>query len=84
MSAQQQDSHQPALPDPKEVAKTFAEVAQRASKLITEHMQRQMKHGIAAQTDELGIAQAFMDMTARLLANPVIESFRLETPAPVR
>jgi polyhydroxyalkanoate synthase len=70
MSAQQQESRKPALPDPKEVAKTYAEVAQRASNLINEHMRRQMKHGIAAQTDELGIAQAFMDMTAKLLANP--------------
>ena len=35
----------PALPDPQEVAVTYAEVAQRASKLIAEHMQRQMKKG---------------------------------------
>ncbi|MBI4990097.1 MAG: class I poly(R)-hydroxyalkanoic acid synthase [Rhodocyclales bacterium] len=70
MSAQQEEAHKPALPDPKEVARTYAEVAQRASKLINEHVQRQMKHGVAAQTDELGIAQAFMDMTAKLLANP--------------
>ncbi|MBE7423485.1 MAG: class I poly(R)-hydroxyalkanoic acid synthase [Zoogloeaceae bacterium] len=70
MSAQQQESHKPALPDPKEVAHTYAEVASRASKLITEHMQRQIKHGIQAPSDELGIAQAFMDMMAKLLANP--------------
>ena len=70
MSAQQQESHKPALPDPKEIAKTYGEVAQRASKLITEHMQRQLQHGIKAPSDELGIAQAFMDMMAKLLANP--------------
>jgi len=70
MSAQQQETHKPALPDPQEVAKTYAQVAQRASKLITAHMQRQMKHGVAAPNDELGIAQAFMDMMAKLLANP--------------
>ena len=70
MSAQQQESRKPALPDPKEVAHTYAEVASRASKLITEHMQRQIKHGIQAPSDELGIAQAFMDMMAKLLANP--------------
>ena len=39
------------LPDPKEVAATYAQVAQRASKLLTEHMQRQMKQGIAAPSD---------------------------------
>jgi polyhydroxyalkanoate synthase subunit PhaC len=58
------------LPDPKEIAKTYAEVAQRASKLLTEHIQRQVKKGISAPADELGIAQAFMDMMAKMLANP--------------
>jgi polyhydroxyalkanoate synthase len=58
------------LPDPNEVAKTYAEVAQRASKLITEHMQRQMKKGMTVPEDELGIAQAFMDMMGKLLSNP--------------
>jgi polyhydroxyalkanoate synthase len=60
----------PALPDPKEIAKTYAEVAQRASKLITDHVQRQVKKGIAPPADDLGIAQAFMDMMAKMLANP--------------
>jgi polyhydroxyalkanoate synthase len=60
----------PPLPDPKDIAKTYAEVAHRASKLITEHMQRQMKKGISTPQDELGIAQAFMDMMAKMLANP--------------
>ncbi|MDO8933133.1 MAG: class I poly(R)-hydroxyalkanoic acid synthase [Rhodocyclaceae bacterium] len=62
--------NKPQLPDPKDIAKTYGEVAQRASKLITEHMQRQMKKGLAAPQDELGIAQAFMDMMAKMLANP--------------
>ncbi len=61
---------QQTLPDPKEIAKTYAEVAQRASRLLTEHIQRQAKHGVAAPADELGIAQAFMEMMAKLLANP--------------
>ena len=45
-------------------------MAQRASKLITEHMQRQLKRGVSSPTDEFGIAQAFMDMMAKMLANP--------------
>ena len=65
-----EESKTPQLPDPKEIAKTYAEVAQRASKLISEHMQRQMKKGLAAPQDELGIAQAFMDMMAKMLDNP--------------
>jgi polyhydroxyalkanoate synthase len=76
MSAQVKEGKEPGkdeaaqLPDPKEVARTYAEVAQRASKLLTEHMQRQMAHGISAPEDELGIAQAFMDMMAQMLSNP--------------
>ncbi|MFT3735483.1 MAG: class I poly(R)-hydroxyalkanoic acid synthase [Rhodocyclaceae bacterium] len=58
------------LPDPAEIAKTYAEVAERSSRLLTEHVSRQMARGIEAPSDELGIAQAFMDMTAKLLTNP--------------
>ena len=64
------DTLKAQLPDPTTVAATYAEVAQRASKLITEHIQRQMQQGVAAPSDELGIAQAFMDMMAKMLANP--------------
>ncbi|MFN4063375.1 MAG: class I poly(R)-hydroxyalkanoic acid synthase, partial [Parazoarcus communis] len=69
MAAPQDKAH-PELPDPQEVAKTYAEVAKRASHLITEHVQRQLKKGVATPADELGIAQAFMDMMAKLLSNP--------------
>ncbi len=61
---------QAPLPDPKEIAKTYAEVANRASKLLHDHIQRQVKNGVSAPADELGIAQAFMDMMAKMLANP--------------
>jgi len=58
------------MPNPEEIAQTYAEVARRASSLINEHVQRQFRKGIEVPTDELGIAQAFMDMMARLLSNP--------------
>ncbi|MDR2015623.1 MAG: class I poly(R)-hydroxyalkanoic acid synthase [Azoarcus sp.] len=57
-------------PDPEEIANTYAEVAHRASHLISEHIQRQLQKGIQPLSDELGIAQAFMDMMSRLLSNP--------------
>ena len=68
-------SPQPTLPDPQEVAKTYAEVAQRASKLLTEHMQREVQKGIQPPSDEMGVAQAFLDMMNKLLADP----YRLAT-----
>ncbi len=71
MSDKKTEAHvPPTLPDAKDIAKTYAEVAQRASKLLHEHVQRQMKHGVSAPQDELGVAQAFMDMMAKMLANP--------------
>jgi polyhydroxyalkanoate synthase len=64
------DTDKPQLPDAKEIAKTYAEVASRASKLLTDHVHRQLERGITTPADELGIAQAFMDMMAKMLANP--------------
>ena len=64
------ESDRPPLPDPQEIAVTYAEVASRASKLLTDHVHRQLEKGIAAPVDELGIAQAFMDMMSKMLANP--------------
>ncbi|MEC5398871.1 PHA/PHB synthase family protein [Uliginosibacterium sp. H1] len=70
MPAPTNEQQKPELPDPQEVARTYAEVAQRASKLIAEHMQRQVQKGLKPPTDELGVAQAFMDMMSKLLTNP--------------
>ena len=58
------------LPNPADVAKSYAEVAQRASRLLTQFMERKAKEGVAAPADELGVAKAFMDLSSRLLANP--------------
>ena len=70
MAAPSTDTPKCDLPDPQEVAKTYAEVARRASHLISDHVHRQLKKGVSAPADELGIAQAFMDMMAKLLSNP--------------
>ena len=52
MTAQTPETSKAQLPDPKEVAKTYAEIAQRASRLITDHMHRQLKQGAGAPADE--------------------------------
>ncbi|MGC3963010.1 MAG: class I poly(R)-hydroxyalkanoic acid synthase [Rhodocyclaceae bacterium] len=71
MLTKQNEAETATMPDPQEIAQTYADVARRSSKLLTEHMQRQMQKGIKPCDDELGLAQAFMDMTAKLLANPM-------------
>ena len=58
------------LPNPAEMAKTYAEVAQRASRLIGQFMEKKAQTGVDVPADELGVARAFMDLSARLLANP--------------
>ena len=58
------------LPNPAEVAKAYAEVAQRASRLLTQFMEKKAKDGVSAPSDEMGVAKAYMDLSSRLLANP--------------
>ncbi|RIX48438.1 MAG: class I poly(R)-hydroxyalkanoic acid synthase [Rhodocyclales bacterium GT-UBC] len=69
MSQQTNDQAQ-NLPNPAEMAKTYAEVAQRASRIITQFMEKKAKEGVEAPADELGVAKAFMDLSSRLMANP--------------
>jgi polyhydroxyalkanoate synthase len=57
-------------PDPAQSAKVFAEVAERSSRLMAEFLQRQAGGHNVAYSDEFGIARAFMDLSARILANP--------------
>ena len=60
-----------ALPNPVEMARTYAEVTQRASRILAQHIERNTEQGISSlPSDELGIAKAFMDLSARLWANP--------------
>lgn len=70
MSQQNKPEEDKSLPNPADVAKSYAEVAQRASRLLTQFMERKAKEGVAAPADELGVAKAFMDLSSRLLANP--------------
>lgn len=57
--------------NPMEAASIYAEVAQRSAKLIAAHIKREMKKGVKAPSDDLGIAQAFLEMMSKMLSNPV-------------
>src|SRR5712691_11367041 len=57
-------------PDPAQIAKVFAEVAERSGRLTAEFLQRQVSGKGVALSDEFGIGRAFMDLSARMLANP--------------
>jgi polyhydroxyalkanoate synthase len=57
-------------PDSAQSAKVFAEVAERSGRLMAEFLQRQAPGRGVAASDEFGIARAFMDFYARMLADP--------------
>src|SRR3989449_10895636 len=57
-------------PDPAESARVLAEVAQRSGRIMGEFLQRQAGGQGVATSDEFGVARAFMDVAARMLADP--------------
>ena len=63
-------------PNPKEseaLAKVAHEVAQRSSKILGEFVQKQAESMSSAVRDEMGIAKAFMDLYARMAADPALK-----------
>lgn len=59
-----------ALGHPQDLGKIYADVALRATKLITAYMQRQIAKGITPPADDLGVIQAFTDMFANIITHP--------------
>ncbi len=56
------------LPDPAQLAHSMADVAARSQRLVNDWLKRQAKEGMSF--DPLNIGGAFLEMTAKLLANP--------------
>src|SRR5687767_13612002 len=54
-----------------ELAKVCQQVAERSSRILGEFAQRQAEDMSSAVRDEMGIAKAFMDLYARMAADPV-------------
>jgi len=58
---------------PEDTQKVFREVAERSARIIGEFAQRHVANSIsAAVSDELGIAKAYMDLYAGMLADPYL------------
>ena len=56
------------LPDPAEIGRSMADIAERSQRIVGEWLKRQSHEEHAP--DPLNIGSAFMEMTARLMANP--------------
>ena len=58
------------LADPTEIGRSMADIAERSQRIVGEWLRRQAETGPSGP-DPLNIGSAFMEMTARLMANPV-------------
>ena len=56
------------LPDPAEIGRSMADIAERSQRIVGEWLKRQASEEHAP--DPLNIGSAFMEMTAKLMANP--------------
>jgi polyhydroxyalkanoate synthase len=56
------------LPDPAEIGRSMADIAERSQRIVSEWLKRQHEGG--QSPDPLNIGNAFLEMTARLMANP--------------
>ena len=63
--------HDMKLPDPVELSRSMAEIAERSQRLVAEFLQRQEygREGIG-MGDPLNVGAAFFEMTARMMADP--------------
>ncbi len=56
------------LPDPAVIGRSMADIAERSQRIVTDWLNRQ-KSG-RPDADPLNIGSAFLEMTARMMANP--------------
>jgi polyhydroxyalkanoate synthase len=57
-------------PDQAELSRRLAEVAEKSQLLIAEFLSRQSNEGTVGMGDPMAIGSAFMELTARLMADP--------------
>jgi polyhydroxyalkanoate synthase len=57
------------MPDPSAIGHSMADIAERSQRIVGEWLKRQAEEGLSSP-DPLNIGRAFMEMTARLMANP--------------
>jgi len=56
------------LPDPQVLSRSMADIAERSQRIVGDWLERQSR--TAPSSDPLNIGRAFLEMTAKLMANP--------------
>jgi polyhydroxyalkanoate synthase len=59
------------FPDPVEMSKAMARIAEQSQRLVTDFLARQAREPGTPSPDPLNIGGAFLEMTARMMADPV-------------
>ena len=65
-----QPNNAPTLPDPAELSKSMASIAERSQRLVQDFVQRQMSAGQMPETDPLKVGEAFVELSRHMMANP--------------
>ena len=58
----------PKMPDPSELSKSLAEIAERSQRLMADYMRRHLEAGALPEVDPMNVGEAFMQMTAKMMA----------------
>ncbi|TAN60385.1 MAG: class I poly(R)-hydroxyalkanoic acid synthase, partial [Magnetospirillum sp.] len=66
----EQPQQDPKLPDPKELSRAVANIAEKSQRLMADFMSRQAREPGIGMGDPLNIGQAFMEMMGQMMANP--------------
>jgi polyhydroxyalkanoate synthase len=59
-----------AMPDPAELSRQMAEIAERSQRLVSEFLSRQSSESNVGMGDPPAIGAAFFELTARMMADP--------------
>jgi len=70
LSSPSQPSEPTSEFDPLELARTYAEIAQKSAHILSEFIKRHGTNGTPVFEDNLGFAKAFSEVVGRLLADP--------------
>ncbi|MCB2100457.1 MAG: class I poly(R)-hydroxyalkanoic acid synthase [Rhodobacterales bacterium] len=66
------DQHgtEPQIPDPSELSKSMAEIAEKSQRLVTDFLARQKGGMNIGTADPLNVGSAFLEMTTRMMTDP--------------
>ena len=60
------------MPDPVAMGKAMADIAERSQRLVSDFLARQAQNGAPASFDPLNVGNAFLEMTAKMMADPAM------------